>query len=139
MPTEDRRPMELVRVWIFPAIALLGSGLLLGVEVRVLIIEKRLGHPRWIRFVRRALGAASIAAIGLMLHFSKLPQHATRADVEPLTYYWMTVIGLALLAIFLAFWDVIDGIRHLRSHLEQEAHGELEILRSQLRNGKKQP
>lgn len=124
--------MEIVRLFVFPLVLLLGAGALVRMEAAALAAERRAGHPRWIRFGRRVAGAACIAAIAAMLHFGpvSLPPGASREVIERISYYWITVMLLALLAMVLALWDVSEGLRH---HAESVAQEEITRLREQLR------
>jgi hypothetical protein len=127
--------MEVFRIYVLPAVLCLGAAVLLAVESRTLSLGLAGKSPHWARFIRRSLGALSIAAIGFMLHFgSSLP---TAGVSEPELWrqfsYWVWVLGLVAFACLLAVWDVLASIRALKVHLDKVERDEFARLQEQIR------
>lgn len=127
---------DVFRTYIFPAFLTLGALMLLAVETRTLQHDLARKSTRWPRFVRRILGALVIEAIAFMVHFSpRLPRPGTStAKVWQQYDYWMWVLGLVLVAVALAFWDVIASIRALKQQIDAIYREEdMPLLEEQLR------
>lgn len=127
--------MEIVRIYVLPLVLSLGAAVLLGSETLVLQSERARGAPRWMRFGRRASGALLIAAVAFMLHFGgSLPTAgASQETVYRQFHYWVAVLGLVLVAMALAVWDVFDAFRSIRQHVESIEKSEMQRLQEALR------
>ncbi|HXE72568.1 MAG TPA: hypothetical protein VNO81_07895 [Candidatus Nitrosotenuis sp.] len=131
--------MEIVRVYVFPAFLLLGALALALVEVRALRTEGRAGRPNWVRFWRRLAGSVLMVAVGAMVALGdSSPGGEMRAAVARLQY-WMYVLVLVGVAMALAFWDVLDGLRSLRRYVEDVERDEMRRLKDHLQQLRQEP
>lgn len=128
--------MEMIRVWVVPLLLVAGAGWLALQEVQHLLAEA--GHRPWLRFFRRLAGAAILLGVAVMVHEGETstPNPVSRDEAIRLFHYWMTVLGLVLMAMFLALWDVMDGLRRLGSYLEEVERDEVQALQDRLKERK---
>jgi len=115
------------------------AGALATIEYRTHTADRAAGRARTTRFTRRLSGALVIAAIALLVHFGPTTVAATasREEIERLSYYWVSVVALALVAIALACWDVLDSVRHLGHHFSDLEKEEIDRLRTEIVSRKK--
>ena len=125
--------MEMIRVWLVPLLLLAGAAWLAFQEVQHLRAEA--GQRPWLRFFRRLTGAALLVGVALMVHEGETSTAPTmpKAEALRLFHYWMTVLGLVLMAMILALWDVMDGLRRLGSYLEEVERDEVQALHERLK------
>jgi len=126
--------VEQIRVYAFPLLLLAGASWLVVQEIRHFRSELAQGHAPWVRFLRRLAGAAILVAVAAMVHLGDTSSAAlTRGQLVERFNYWMAVLGLVLLAMGLALWDVVDGLRRLGSYLEEVEKDEVQTLKERLK------
>lgn len=99
------------------------------------------GSPDTGRLLRRTVGSALLLAMSALIFMGRLPgpgQHAPD-QVLGLFYYWMSVLGLALVLGMLALVDALAGVKKLGSVMSLEQARELSALAEQLREAQADP
>lgn len=126
--------MEWVRLYVFPLALSLTGCILIHLELAHYSRERRRGRPPLTRLVRRLLGAFIMIAIAVLVHLGKVaPGPVQSADeARALLNHWLWVMGLVMVAMGLAVWDVFDGVRSLRRYFEDMEQEEVTRIREHL-------
>ncbi|MEW6277255.1 MAG: hypothetical protein AB1758_01445 [Candidatus Eremiobacterota bacterium] len=122
--------MEWIRLYAFPTALVLAAAYLVRAEFLQVARERTPGRPNWIRFGRRMTGSVVMVAIAVMVHMGRLvPATADRAEAWHLVQHWTWVMGLVMLAMGLAVWDAVEGVRNLRRYFEAIEREEISHIR----------
>jgi hypothetical protein len=99
------------------------------------------GAPDTGRLLRRTAGSALLLLMSALMFMGRLPEPGqTDPDkVLGLFYYWMSVLGLALVLGVIALVDALTGVKKLGSAISLEQARELSALAEQLREAKTDP
>lgn len=125
--------MDFFLLRVFPVLLGIGGLVFLPLEIRALARERAAGRPRYLKFGRRCLGAAVLFGLAVMVYLGEVP---TSAEATAQTWskfqHWLIVLGLTLFLMMLAVWDAIDGVKHLRTYLEDVEKEELQRIHEHL-------
>lgn len=99
------------------------------------------GSPDTARLLRRSVGSALLLVMSALIFVGRLP---TPGQTDPervlgLFYYWMCVLGLALVLGLVALVDALAGMKKLGSVMSLEQARELSALAEQLREAQADP
>jgi len=129
--------MNIVVRYIFPILLILGILCLLFVEFRSYKRLKKMGQPIVAlrgRIIRRIIGATLIFLIALMLMWglNKLGP-TTLINWRKHAIYWGIVIGLVLITVGLAVWDMMAGVKHLESIIDESTFDQLKEIEDKIK------
>ncbi len=127
--------MEWVRLYLFPVGLTLIGCVLMHLELAHYTRERRRARqPARLRFVRRMAGALTMIAIAVLVHLGEVaPGPAQSMDeTRAMLDHWLWVLGLVILAMALAIWDVLEGVRSLRRYFEEMEQEEVARIREHL-------
>lgn len=99
------------------------------------------GCPDNARLIRRTIGSALLLVMSALMFMGRLPQPGAHnpEQVLGLFYYWMSVLGLAMLLGLIALVDALSGVKKLGSVMSLEQARELSALAEQLRDAQADP
>lgn len=126
--------MEWVRLYVFPIGLTLVGCILMHLELAYYTRERRRGRGNVVRLIRRVSGAVIMVAIAVLVHLGKIAPGPVQnpQEARALLDHWLWVMGLVLVAMILAVWDVIDGVRSLRRYFEDMEQEEVSRIREHL-------
>lgn len=127
--------MEWVRLYLFPLGLTLIGCVLMHLELAHYARERRRGRqPARLRFVRRMAGALIMIAIAVLVHLGEVAPGQVQSvdEARAMLDHWLWVMGLVILAMVLAIWDVLEGVRNLRRYFEDMEQEEVARIREHL-------
>lgn len=127
--------MEWVRLYLFPLGLTLIGCVLMHLELAHYARERRRGRrPAGLRFVRRLAGALTMIAIAVLVHLGEVAPGQVKSvdEARAMLDHWLWVMGLVILAMGLAVWDVLEGVRSLRRYFEDMEQEEVARIREHL-------
>lgn len=73
-------------------------------------------------------------AIAVLVHFGEVApgQFKSVDEAQAMLNHWLWVMGLVILAMGLAIWDVLEGVRSLRRYFEDMEQEEVTRIREHL-------
>ncbi len=126
--------MELVRLYLFPLGLSLVGCILIHLELAHYARERRRRRASLMRLLRRLTGALIMIVIAVLVHVGKIAPGPVQSPEEAraLLNHWLWVMGLVVVAMILAVWDVLDGVRNLRRYFEDMEQEEVSRIREHL-------
>lgn len=99
------------------------------------------GSPDTARLLRRTVGSALLLVMSALIFVGRLPEQGQSSpeQVLGLFYYWMSVLGLALVLGLVAMVDALAGVKKLGSVMSLEQAREMSALAEQLREAQADP
>jgi hypothetical protein len=117
---------------IFPLALVIGAVYLLMMEIRYYPRLISYGHPEKnlkVRLVRRVIGSILVIAVaGMIFYGLNFMSRPSPGIIHRQAEYWLTMMGLVILIVLLALWDVFDGLRYLERLSSQLSREDLEHL-----------
>lgn len=129
--------MNIIVKYIFPILLILGTVYLLLVEFRSYSRLKRMGQSIGKlkgRIIRRIIGATLIVLIAIMLMWglNKL-EPITMINWRNHAKYWGIVIGLILVTVGFAVWDMMAGVKLLESLIDEGTYDQLKEIKDKIK------
>lgn len=119
--------MRIFAIYIFPAFLTLGALYLIAAEFTSYSRFEKLNlksSKLKTRMIRRISGALIVIVVAIMISWgiSNMPRPPKALFQHQIRYwslYWTILAGIVLVAIILAIWDAIDGVRYLERLADQ--------------------
>lgn len=136
--------------YLLPVLLSIGAIWLATQECYTYTDERRRGLKSGAKLFRRLLGSLILLVIAVGIHYGDIEplmaanapppgpvDQAQTAKALACLDYWTTIVGLVVVAIILALWDMISSMRGIRHMVEEAQNDEIAALCQQIQKQQK--